>query len=158
MKTVKNISIEKYMGTWYEIARYPHRFEKGLVGVTATYELKENGKIRVINKGYQDSLDGKLKVAQGKGKIPNPKEPGKLKVAFFLFFYADYYILELDTVNYQYALIGSSSPGYLWVLSRTPEMKEETYQMLLEKAKERGYDLSKLQKVPQQPVENDERQ
>ncbi len=158
MKTVKNVSIEKYMGTWYEIARYPHRFEKDLVGVTATYELKENGKIKVINKGYQDSLNGKLKVAKGKAKIPNPNDPGKLKVAFFLFFYADYYILELDTVNYQYALIGSSSPNYLWILSRTPEMKEETYQMLLEKAKERGYDLSKLQKVPQQSVENDERQ
>lgn len=147
--TVKEVDIKKYMGTWYEIARFPHRFEKDLTGVTATYSLLENGRIKVINQGYKKDLNGKLNKAVGKAKIPNTKEPGKLKVSFFLFFYSDYFILELDQVNYTYALIGSSSDKYLWILSRTPKMPENTYNMLLNKAKLRGYNLEKLQLVPQ---------
>lgn len=147
-KTVTNVDIEKYMGTWYEIARFPHSFEKGLVGVTATYTLKENGKIQVVNQGYLNSFEGKRKIANGKAKIPNPDDPGKLKVAFFLFFYADYYILELEE-NYQWALIGSSSDNYLWILSRTPQIEEETLQFILGKAKQRGYNLDKLIMVEQ---------
>lgn len=147
--TVKEVDIKKYMGTWYEIARFPHRFEKDLTGVTATYSLLEKGRIKVINQGYKKDLNGKLNKAVGKAKIPNTDEPGKLKVSFFLFFYSDYFILELDQVNYTYALIGSSSDKYLWILSRTPKMPENTYNMLLNKAKSRGYNLEKLQLVPQ---------
>ncbi|MDD4756046.1 MAG: lipocalin family protein, partial [Prolixibacteraceae bacterium] len=94
--TVKELNLERYMGRWYEIARYNHSFEKGLVGVTATYSLLPDGKITVVNQGYKNSIDGKLNVANGKAKQPDPSEPGKLKVSFFLFFYADYYVLELD--------------------------------------------------------------
>lgn len=85
----------------------------------------------------------------GTAKIPNPEEPGKLKVSFFWFFYADYYVLELDTVNYNYALIGSSSPDYLWILSRTPQMDPIVYHDLENRAKARGYDISKLIQVEQ---------
>ncbi|MGQ8337702.1 lipocalin family protein [Sunxiuqinia sp. A32] len=146
--TVSNLNLEKYMGTWYEIARFQHSFEKDLVGVTATYKLREDGKIDVINAGYKNTLDGEYKQAKGKAKIPDKIEPGKLKVSFFLFFYAEYNVLELDE-NYQYALIGSSTPDYLWILSRTPQMKDSTYNMLVEEANTRGYDTSKLFKVPQ---------
>jgi lipocalin len=146
--TVKELDVKRYMGRWYEIARFPHSFEKNLVGVTATYELMENGKIRVINEGYKNTLDGKHSKAVGKAKIPNKKEPGKLRVSFFWDFYADYYVLELDK-NYQYAMIGSSSDKYFWILSRSPQLDEKTYQMLLDKAKKRGYNLKKLIKVPQ---------
>jgi lipocalin len=146
--TVKELDVKRYMGRWYEIARFPHSFEKNLVGVTATYELMENGKIRVINEGYKNTLDGKHSKAVGKAKIPNKKEPGKLRVSFFWDFYADYYVLELD-INYQYAMIGSSSDKYFWILSRSPQLDEKTYQMLLDKAKKRGYNLKKLIKVPQ---------
>ncbi len=147
--TVKKLDLNRYLGTWYEIARFPHSFENDLVGVTATYSLKPNGKIRVVNQGRLKTLDGKLKVAEGKAKIPDPSEPGKFKVSFFLFFYADYYVMELDQVNYNWVMIGSSSPRYLWILSRTPQMKPEIYQMLLAKARSRGYDLSKLILVKQ---------
>lgn len=147
--TVKQLDLNRYLGTWYEIARFPHTFEKDLVGVTATYSLKPNGKIKVVNQGYLKTLDGKLKVAEGKAKIPDKSEPGKFKVSFFLFFYADYYVMELDHINYNWVMIGSSSPRYLWILSRTPRMKPETYQMLLSKARNRGYDLSKLIEVKQ---------
>jgi len=149
METVKNVDLQRYVGKWYEIARFDHSFEKNLVGVTATYSFRDDGKIKVLNEGYKFTLDGKHSKATGKAKVPDLKEPGKLKVSFFWFFYADYEILELDTVNYQYALIGGGSPDYLWILSRTPQMAPETYNMLLQKAKDRGYDLNKLIKVAQ---------
>lgn len=146
--TVKELDLNRYLGTWYEIARFPHSFEKGLVGVTANYSLRTDGKIRVINKGYENSLNGKLSVAEGKAKIPDKADPGKLKVSFFWIFYADYYVLELDA-EYKYVMIGSSSPKYFWILSRTPQMDESTYNMLLDKARTRGYNLDKLEKVQQ---------
>jgi apolipoprotein D and lipocalin family protein len=140
LTTVKQLDLERYMGTWYEIARFDHPFERGLTHVTATYELRPDGKIKVTNAGRKN---GKLKTATGKAKQPNPSEPGKLKVAFFLFFYADYYVLELDD-NYHWALIGSSSDKYLWILSRNQTMDKDTLEHVLMKAQERGYDTSRL--------------
>ena len=147
--TVKELDLNRYLGKWYEIARFPHSFEKNLVGVTATYTLKPDGKIEVLNEGLKNSLDGERSKAIGKAKIPNKLEPGKLKVSFFWIFYADYYVLELDNVNYRYAMIGSSSDKYFWILSRTPQMDPAVYNMLLDKARNRGYNLEKLYKVPQ---------
>ena len=146
--TVKHLDIEKYLGTWYEIARFPHSFEKGLVGVTATYSLRKDGKIRVVNQGFKGTLDGKLSTAEGKAKIPDLNDPSRLKVSFFLFFYGDYYVLELDE-EYGWAMIGSSSPNYFWILSRTPQMDREVFLKLLDNAKERGYDLDQLIEVEQ---------
>jgi len=146
--TVKTLDLKRYLGTWYEIARFPHSFEKNLVGVTATYSLREDGKIRVLNQGYKNTLDGELSKAEGKAKITDPLKPANLKVSFFWIFYAEYNVLELDE-NYQYALIGSSSDKYLWILSRNPQMAPEVYEMLLEKARKRGYNLAKLEKVAQ---------
>lgn len=141
---VKSLDINKYLGTWYEIARYDHSFERGLVGVTANYTLRKDGKIKVLNTGYKNSLSGKFSEAIGKAKIPDPKNnPAKLKVSFFLFFYGDYYVMELDQ-NYQWAVIGSSSDNYLWILSRTPQLDKDIYDSLIENLKKRGYDLSKL--------------
>ena len=139
--TVKQLDIHRYMGKWYEIARYEHSFEKGMTHVYTEYSLLDNGKIHVVNKGMKN---GKPKEAIGKGKQPHPIEyPGRLKVSFFLWFYADYYILELDE-DYQYALVGSSSDNYLWILSRTPEMPKAQLDGLLQKIIQRGYDVSKL--------------
>jgi len=146
--TVDDLEIEKYLGTWFEIARFPHSFEKDLVGVTATYSFRKDGKIKVENAGYKGSLDGKQSVAVGKAKIPDPHDPARLKVSFFLFFYGDYYVLELDP-QYRWAMIGSSTPNYFWILSRTPQLEDQVYQSLLEKARQRGYDLEKLIKVEQ---------
>lgn len=145
---VKELNLEKYLGTWYEIARYPHSFEKGLVGVTATYSMRKDGKIKVVNKGFKNRLTGKESISIGKAKIPNQNEPAKLKVSFFWFFYGDYFVMELDE-NYQWAVVGSDSNKYLWILSRTPQMKDETYKMLLNRIKARGYSSDKLIKVEQ---------
>jgi apolipoprotein D and lipocalin family protein len=152
--TVEHVDISRYIGKWYEIARFPNSFEKGLVGVTATYSLRGDGKINVLNQGFKNTLQGPLKQARGKAKVPDSLEPGRLKVSFFLFFYADYLILELDEENYQYALVGSSSDKYLWILCRTPEMSAETYQMLVSKAQGRGYDTEKLISVEQIAEQN----
>lgn len=137
--------LDKYLGTWYEIARFDHKFERGLEKVTATYSLRNDGKIKVLNQGYKN---GKHKTAVGKARLKDAAKPRRLEVSFFLFFYGPYNILELDE-NYQYALIGSNTDDYLWILSRTPEMDTTTYQMLIEKAQKRGYDTSKLIKVVQ---------
>lgn len=147
--TVDSFNINSYLGTWYEIARFQHSFEKDLVGVTANYSLREDGKIKVVNSGYKNKFSGKFKSITGKAKIPDKSNPAKLKVSFFLFFYADYYVLELDTNNYSYALIGSSSENYLWILSRTPTLPDDIYNMLVEKASIRGYNISRLYRVPQ---------
>lgn len=143
--TVSRLDLQRFLGVWYEIARYNHRFERGLVEVTATYTLLPNGKIRVENRGCKRNTPYDVcKTANGHAKIPNPKEPGKLKVSFFLNFYSDYYVLELDQENYNYALIGSSTDKYLWILSRTPQLPEEIKKKLLNAAERRGYDTSKL--------------
>lgn len=144
---VKNLDIQKYLGTWYEIARYDHRFERGLEGVTANYSMRDDGKIKVLNSGYKNSLDGKFSQAEGKAKIPDPENnPAKLKVSFFLFFYGDYFVLQLDK-DYNWAVIGSSSDKYLWILSRTPQMQDGVYQQILNDLTKRGYDVHKLIKV-----------
>ena len=145
--TVKNVDLKKYLGTWYEVARFPHSFEKNLEHVTATYSIREDGKIKVVNAGLYP--DGKPSRAEGKAYVPNESDSSRLKVSFFWIFYGDYFILELDEKNYTYAMVGSSSENFLWILSRTPEMDEKTYQMLIDSAKRRGYDLSKLIKVKQ---------
>ena len=148
---VKELNIEKYLGTWYEIARFDHSFERGLVGTSATYSYRKDGKIKVENAGYKGTLDGRKSIAIGKAKIPNPDITSKLKVAFFWFFYADYFILELDK-NYNWAVIGSSSDKYLWILSRTPQLDETVYNQLIAGLKTRGYDVSQLIKVEQNKI------
>lgn len=144
-KTVGQLDVRRYMGLWYEIARYDHRFERGMSDVTAEYTLRENGMISVVNSGMKD---GKRHVARGKAKMPDKSQPGRLKVSFFLWFYSDYYILELAE-DYSYVLIGSSSDKYLWILSRTSQLGETSKNFLLSRAQQRGYDTSKLLWVEQ---------
>ena len=148
MRTVEKVDLQRYMGTWYEIARFPHSFEKGLVGVTANYTLKNNGKVEVLNQGYKDSLTGKLKRAKGFAKIPKADEPGRLMVYFFWPFGGEYLILDLDK-DYQYVLVGSSSKKYLWILSRAPHLSDITYNELVIKAKSLGFNTALLERVPQ---------
>lgn len=144
ISTVKDVDLERYMGKWYEIARFENRFERGLVGCTAEYTLLENGKIKVVNSGYKNKLTGKHKIARGRAIIPNLSDPGKLRVSFFPFIYSDYYILELEPECYDWVLIGSSSPNYLWILSRTPRPAPETLGRILTKASARGYNVNDL--------------
>ena len=139
-RTIQTMDLPRYMGRWYEIARYENRFEKGMTHVTATYTRLSNGKIRVENEGYRKNTHNK---AIGRAKQPDPDAPGKLKVSFFLWFYSDYYILELDT-DYNYVVVGSSTDKYLWILSREKNLPNTILDKLLNHLREKGYDTNKL--------------
>ena len=138
---VSEFDLSRYLGKWYEIARFDHSFERGMDNVTAEYVLRDDGLIDVINSGWRD---GKYKVADGKAKQPDPSnDPGHLAVSFFLFFYSDYNVLMIDHA-YQVALVGSKSTKYLWILSRTPEVSDKVMDAFLEEASLRGYNIDDL--------------
>jgi lipocalin len=145
---VKGIDWNRYLGRWYEIARFDHRFERGLVGVTATYSLRPDGKIAVLNEGRAGSLAGKQKQARAVAKFT--KVPGVLTVFFVPLFGGEYRVLVLDTKDYQYALVGSSSMNYLWILSRKPVIDDAIYARLVAQAAAMGYETDKLLKVVQE--------
>jgi len=149
IETVKNLSLDKYLGKWYEIYRMPFKYEKDLMNVTATYALKKNGKISVLNEGYVGGPNGKHKIANGKAKIPDINQPGRLRVSFFGPFYADYLIVALDTENYQWSLVVTKNLKQCWILARRISLPQETVNMLIEKAKSLGVDVSKFIKVDQ---------
>ena len=132
------ISLDKYLGKWYEIARFDHSFERDMEKVTAEYKLLPDGHIKVINSGYRD---GKFKETIGKAKTTNTS--GLLRVSFFMNFYSDYRVLMIDK-DYNYVLVGSSSPKYLWILSRTPQLDEEVLESIIDAAQEKGYDTDNL--------------
>ena len=142
-KTVPNLDLEKFAGKWYEIGRYDHPFERDLVGCTANYSINDDGTITVTNAGYKKSFDGKFKESKGKARRPNEKVPGKLEVSFFLWFYSDYNVFVLAD-DYSYALIGSKSKDYLWILSRAPQMNPADISLLLQEASLRGYNIDRL--------------
>ncbi len=143
--TVPTFDLDRFLGRWYEIARFNHRFERGLGEVEAQYELQPDGKIKVINSGT-DSLTGERRVKIGRAKTTS--QTGRLRVSFFWIIYSDYNILALGD-NYEWALIGSRSPRYLWILSRTPTLPEATLDHILDLARQRGYDTSRLHFVLQ---------
>ena len=141
-KVIPDFNLSKYLGTWYEIARFDHSFERNMDNVIAEYVLRPDGKVDVVNSGWRNGL---YKVANGKAKQPDPvKSPAHLMVSFFLFFYSDYNVLMLDD-DYQVSLVGSSSPDYLWILSRTPFIENDlVLDAVIKEAQRRGYDTSKL--------------
>lgn len=138
--TVESFDLPRYMGTWYEIARYDHRFERGLTGIEARYALLPNGRVDVVNSGT-DMNSGTIRQAHGKAYAG--AMPGQLRVSFFWFFYADYNVLELGD-DYDWALVGSRSSKYLWVLSRTPILPSRTFNHILRLAERRGYPTGPL--------------
>jgi apolipoprotein D and lipocalin family protein len=143
---VKNIDLNRYAGTWYEIARLPNSFERKLKCITATYTLREDGKISVLNKGHYLTEPHKTNIAKGVAWVPDNAEPSKLKVQFFWPFSGNYWILDLDK-DYKYVLVGDPSYKYLWILARENKLNESTYQMLLKKAIENGFDIKPLIRV-----------
>jgi len=141
---VDTLDLNRYLGDWYEIARFDHSFERDMDFCKATYTLREDGKIDVLNTGIKD---GEPKEAKGKGKLTDT--PALLRVSFFGPFYADYRVMLLDSA-YQYALIGSGSDDYLWILSRTPKLTDDVKATILTEAKRRGYKTEELIWVKQE--------
>jgi apolipoprotein D and lipocalin family protein len=147
LATVQHIDLNRYAGRWYEIARYPNKFElKCARDVTAEYSTKENGDLRVVN--TCTAKTGKIVQSVGTAKVVDASTNAKLKVAFFWPFYGKYWVLDLGE-NYDYAVVGEPGRDYLWVLSRTPQMPDGVYEKILNRLPARGYDPEKLLRTPQ---------
>jgi apolipoprotein D and lipocalin family protein len=148
LQTVPKVELTRYMGIWYEIASFPQRFQKGCVASMATYSLRDDGKVNVLNQCRNETLNGKLRNAKGKAWLVDKTTNAKLKVSFFWPFSGDYWIIDLDP-NYEYAVVGHPKRTYLWVLSRKPQMDPKTYDAILQRLKAQQYDIRKLQKTLQ---------
>jgi apolipoprotein D and lipocalin family protein len=140
---VSGFELDRYLGTWYEIARLDHRFERGLTDVTADYTLRDDGGVRVVNRGLSTKT-AEWDEAIGKAYLVDSPDVGRLKVSFFGPFYGGYNILELDIENYQYALVAGPDRSYLWILARSPDLSETVVQSLVEKARRLDFPVDEL--------------
>jgi apolipoprotein D and lipocalin family protein len=143
VRPVENFRLEDYLGKWYEIARLDHSFERGLTRVTAEYTLRDDGGVKVVNRGYS-AQEGKWKNAEGKAYFVQSPELGYLKVSFFGPFYGSYIVFELDQEQYQYALVSGPDTSYLWILAREPKISESLRDELVQRAAALGFDTNAL--------------
>ncbi|MDX2417429.1 MAG: lipocalin family protein [Xanthomonadales bacterium] len=140
---VEDFTLEKYLGKWYEIARMDHSFERGLSNVTAEYSLRDDGGVKVTNRGFKTAAN-KWKDAEGKAYFVEDASIGKLKVSFFGPFYGAYNVIALDEKDYQWALVVGPDTKYLWILSRTPKLDQVIVEQLLTQAKSLGFNTDEL--------------
>jgi apolipoprotein D and lipocalin family protein len=143
LTTVDRVDLPSYLGTWYEIASYPQSFQRGCTGTTATYTLRDDGDIDVLNRCRKGSLDAEETTARGTARVVDTVSNAKLEVTFFRPFWGDYWVIDLAT-DYSYAVVGHPGRDYLWILSRTPTMPESTYQGILDRLESKGYDTARL--------------
>jgi apolipoprotein D and lipocalin family protein len=148
LQTVTSVDLNKYLGKWYEIASYPQAFQKGCHCTTAEYTLSEKGYVIVENRCNKNSITGKQAYIKGKAFVEKNSGNAKLKVQFFWPFKAKYWIIDLAG-DYSFAVVSHPNKKYLWILSRSPKMDESVYQLIISRLKEKGFDISKLQKTPQ---------
>jgi apolipoprotein D and lipocalin family protein len=140
---VTSFQIERYLGKWYEIARLDHRFERGLTQISAEYSMRQDGGLKVLNRGYSNEKQ-EWSEAEGRGYFVQSPNEAYLKVSFFGPFFGSYIVFELDTVNYQYALISGPDKSYFWLLARTPTIDDNLKKKLIAKAAALGFDTTKL--------------
>ena len=151
VEVVTNFELNRYLGTWYEIARLDHRFERGLSRVTANYSMRDDGGVSVVNRGYQLSSE-EWEEATGKAYFVGAPDIGQLKVSFFGPFYGGYNIMELDKDDYQYALVAGPDRSYLWILARSPKLDQETLDALVNIAKNANFPIEELIYVDQSEI------
>lgn len=144
LATVAVVDLERYLGRWYEIARYDNRFERGCDGVTAEYALRGDGLISVVNTCFRDGLDGPPDEARGRARVVDGSAGAKLKVSFFGPFWGDYWVIELDEAEYQWSVVSEPRGRYLWILSRTPHMDPDVLDARLAKLEAMGFDTDAL--------------
>jgi apolipoprotein D and lipocalin family protein len=148
LQTVAQVDLQRYMGTWYEIASYPHRFQKGCVASRADYELQADGRVKVVNQCREDRLDGPVRKVTGTARVIDAATNARLEVSFFRPFWGEYWIIALDA-GYHWVVVGHPSREYLWILSRTPAMDETVYRQLLGGLTAQGYDPARLRRTLQ---------
>lgn len=149
VRPVENFDLDRYLGTWYEIARLDHPFERGLTRVRAEYSLREDGGVRVVNRGFSPEKKA-WKQAEGRAYFVRGKDEGYLKVSFFGPFYGSYVVFGLDRANYQYAFVTGPDSSYLWLLARTPTVAPDVLERFVGRAAELGFDTSALIFVEQE--------
>jgi apolipoprotein D and lipocalin family protein len=147
---VKGFQAERYLGTWYEIARLDHSFERGLTKVTATYRRRADGGIDVLNRGY-DPEEKSWREAEGRAYFIGSPDTASLKVSFFRPFYGGYHVMALDP-DYRWAMVAGPDHDYLWILARSPSLPEAALDTLRQTARRAGFDLSRLIMVDQGSV------
>ena len=145
LEVVPQVDLARYMGTWFEIASFPQRFQKGCTDSRAEYRVRTDGDVEVLNSCLRD---GKVDTAKGKAWVKDKTTNAKLKVSFFWPFRGDYWIIELGK-DYEYAVVSAPTRKYLWILSRTPKMEEPKYLEIVGRLKDRGFDVAKLSRTPQ---------
>ena len=143
LETVPHVDLSRYLGTWYEIASFPQDYQRGCTATTATYTLRDDGMIDVVNRCRLGSPQGKEKTAHGRARVVDRTTNAKLEVSFFRPFWGDYWIIELGQ-DYSYAVVGHPARDYLWILSRTPTMSPDRYQNILGRLRAQGYETSRL--------------
>lgn len=148
LEVVDYVDLERYMGKWYEIARYPASFERDCVASTAEYTLRDDCKVEVVNSCRVCAFEGRERSIRGIARVVDPETNARLKVAFFWPFEGDYYVIMLDD-EYRWAVVGEPRRRYLWILSRTPQLEASTYEAILARLPALGYDPSRLQCTPQ---------
>jgi apolipoprotein D and lipocalin family protein len=149
--TVAHVDLSRYVGTWYEIASFPQSFTRGCTATTATYTVRPDGDIDVLNRCRKGSLDGEEDSALGRARVLDPVTNAKLEVSFFRPFWGDYWVIDLAD-DYSYAVVGHPSRDYLWILSRTPTMEDATYRELLARLQAHGYETVRLVRTLQRPA------
>jgi len=143
LQTVARVDLSRYVGTWYEIASFPQSFQRGCTGTTATYTLRADGDVDVLNRCRKGSLDGKESSALGRARVVDGATNAKLEVSFFRPFWGDYWIVDLAD-DYSYAVVGHPGRDYLWILARAPAMAEATFQGIVARLQATGYETSRL--------------
>lgn len=142
IQPVQNFQLDKYLGTWHEIARLDHAFERGMTQVTANYQMREDGGVRVLNRGYV-TAEQSWQEAEGKAYFVKDPTQGHLKVSFFGPFYASYVVFFLDPA-YQYAFVAGPDTDYLWLLARTPQVPASVIEQFVAMADAKGFDTQAL--------------
>ena len=148
--TVPHVDLGRYVGTWYEVANFPQSFQRGCTATTATYTLRSDGEIDVVNRCRKGSVQGPEKIARGRARVVDRSSNAKLEVSFFRPFWGDYWILDLGQ-NYEYAVVGHPSRDYLWILSRTPSLDPGVYDGIVARLAAQGYETSRLVRTVHAP-------
>ena len=143
LTAVNDFEVNRYIGTWYEVARLDHHFERGLNNISATYSLRDDGGVTVINKGWNQETS-KWEQAEGKAYFAGQPNEGRLNVSFFGPFYGAYNIIDLDKKDYSYSMVTGSDKSYFWILSRTKQLPKSIQDRLIAKAKDLGFTTDKL--------------
>lgn len=143
LETVSQVDLQRYSGTWFEIARYPNRFQKDCYASRAIYRLRDDGLVDVTNVCREGSPDGPERSVQGKARVVDPDSNAKLEVSFFWPFWGDYWIIDLDP-EYRWAVVGHPQRKYLWILARTPTLDRDILAEIKQNLTEQKYDVSRL--------------